>query len=131
VRLRELDPWFLKILDDKTDQRVDGIAEADGVMFLCPKCFVHNGGEVGTHRVLCWRPRVPQTRDPKPGRWELVGTGFDDLSLVAGSSSVLLKSFCARPGCPNWHGWPEGGGPPCADPRCAGWHGFVKNGEVT
>jgi hypothetical protein len=73
---------------------VDRIADADGVGFLCPKCFKTNGGRVGTHAVVCWRPRVPPDVDPKPGRWEFVGTGLDDLTLVAGSSSVLLSGPC-------------------------------------
>lgn len=73
---------------------VDDISSADGVMFLCPKCFQANGGSVGTHSIICWRPRVPDDVAPKPGRWELVGTGIDDLTLVAGSSSILLTGGC-------------------------------------
>jgi hypothetical protein len=130
MKLSELEPTFLVIVDEKTMRHTDDIQGADGVMFLCPKCYGHNAGPVGTHQVLCWQPHVPQSRDPKPGRWRLVGTGYADLTLVAGSSSILLMSWCVRPGCPNWHGWPEGGGPPCADPRCAGWHGFVQGGQI-
>lgn len=74
---------------------VDAIADADGIMFHCPKCFQSNGGDIGTHMVLCWRPRVPADVSPKPGRWEFEGTGLDDLTLVAGSSSVLLIGGCA------------------------------------
>ena len=107
MKLTELDPEFWTITDPNRHYRTDAtFAEADGVCFLCPKCFVTNNGPVGTHRVLCWRPHVPQTEFPIPGRWEFEGTGFDDLSLVAGSSSILLTSGCR-------------------------WHGFVKNGEVT
>jgi hypothetical protein len=69
--------------------------EADGISFLCPKCWLANGGGAGTHQVLCWRPHVPPDVDPKPGRWELVGTGFADLTLTAGSSSVALRGGCA------------------------------------
>ena len=99
--------------DDTHFHDVDSIAEADGIIFLCPKCFAHNGGSVGTHSVICWNPSVPQTTSPKPGRWNLVGTGYHDLSLVVGSSSVLLNGRC----------WEGAGG--------EGWHGFVTNGEVT
>ena len=74
------------------------MAQADGLLFLCPKCFKANKGPVGTHSVLCWKPHVPQTMSPKPGRWNITGTGFHDLSLVAGSSSVKLMGGC------NWHG---------------------------
>jgi len=63
-------------------------------MFACPKCFESNKGLVGTHRVLCWRPRVAQTESPRPGRWEFEGTGYDDLTLVAGSSSIALQGGC-------------------------------------
>lgn len=78
---------------------VDALAEADGVLFLCPKCFEANGGEVGTHSVICWRPRVPPDVCPRPGRWEFHGTGLGDLTLVAGSSSVLLQAGCAAHFC--------------------------------
>ena len=114
MRLSELDPFFirrdirheLKLVevdgvvkevmgDVEYHIPVDGPAESDGIMFLCPKCFRDNGGAKGTHRVLCWRPKVPPEVDPKPGRWEFQGSGIDDLSLVAGSSSILLNG----PGC--------------------------------
>lgn len=106
MRLTDLEPRFLKITSPTTFQDVDTIAEADGVIFLCPKCSATNGGPVGTHSVICWRPHVGQEHDPKPGRWEFQGTGLHDLTLVAGSSSILLKGGCE-------------------------WHGFIRNGEVT
>jgi hypothetical protein len=74
---------------------VSTMAGADGIMFRCPKCFTTKGGPGGVHSVLCWRPRVPPDVDPKPGRWEFTGTGYADLSLVAGSSSVALHGGCA------------------------------------
>lgn len=85
---------------------VSSIEDADGVWFLCPKCFAANGGAVGTHRVICWRPRVPAGVIPGPGRWELVGTSLDDLELVAGSSSILLPG---EPGGCGAHFWVRGG----------------------
>lgn len=95
MRLLELEPQWLKILGEKTFQRTElTIDEADGIVFLCPKCFVEKGGPIGTHSIICWRPRVPQDIDPKPGRWEFEGTGFNDLTLVAGSSSILLLGGC-------------------------------------
>jgi len=115
VRLVELKPKWLKRIDDKTHQWDDvPFAEADGIIFLCPKCIVANGGSVGTHSVICWRPHVPQTTTPVPGRWEFQGTGFDDLTLVAASSSILLKGACLEPN----KAW----GP--------GWHGFIRNGQI-
>ncbi len=91
---------------------VDTIGEAQGIWFLCPKCFVANKGPVGTHGVCCWsRSRgVPEDAEPKPGRWRLTGTGYHDLSLMeekGQSRSVLLLG----------------------DGVCA-WHGFVTAGEV-
>jgi hypothetical protein len=110
VKLTELNPHFLKRGQDESGHeiwRTDvGITEADGVEFLCPKCFVANSGSVGTHAVICWNPSVSQTVQPTPGRWDLVGTGFDDLSLVAGSSSILLQGE----GCQA--------------------HFFIRNGEI-
>lgn len=97
MRLTDLEPTFLKYApkDGRQIHIMDvPIAEADGVQFLCPKCVVENKGPIGTHAVLCWSPTIPQTVSPKPGRWNLVGAGFEDLSLVAGSSSVLLTSGC-------------------------------------
>jgi hypothetical protein len=109
MRLTELRPKFLvyEMIDGQQYHRsVDTIGEAHGVIFLCPKCFQANGGSVGTHSVICWSPSVPPEVVPGPGRWNLAGTGFGDLSLVAGSSSVKLSGGCE-------------------------WHGMVTNGEVT
>ena len=107
MRLVELEPEFLKWTDDHHFQRIDTIQGADGVMFLCPVCFQTNNGPVGTHAVICWAPQVPQTTYPVPGRWQLQGTGYQDLTLVAGSSSVFLNS-----------------------PGGCGAHFYVRNGEI-
>lgn len=128
MRLAELEPQFLRygrrwgepdgtFIEAGwriTHHSVDTLAEAQGVEFLCPKCFAANGGPVGTHIVICWsRSRgTPEDARPGPGRWTLEGTGFDDLTLNGdainggGARSVLLQGGC-------------------------GWHGFVTNGEVT
>lgn len=107
IKLTTLEPQFIQRIDDRSWHEVDALAAADGIMFLCPKCWVENNGPIGTHAVVCWAPSVPQTTSPTPGRWNMVGTGFDDLSLVAGSSSIHL----AGEGCQ--------------------WHGFIRDGEVT
>lgn len=115
MRLTELEPQFLRY-----DKREDGIfrcpvqriEDAQGVEFLCPKCFAANGGNIGTHAVICWsRSRgVPDDAEPGPGRWALHGTGFADLTLNADppstARSVQLNGGCA-------------------------WHGHVTDGEVT
>lgn len=116
--LRQLEATFRQItkLDAEGElashREAGSIAEAQGVMFLCPKCFETNGGKVGTHSVICWsRSRgVPDNVRPGPGRWALVGTSIDDLTLNAdppgtARSVQLVESVC-------------------------GWHGFVTNGEA-
>lgn len=100
MRLKELQPQFIKIISTSTTRDVDDIIGADGIEFLCPKCINDSG-----HSILCWQPHVDPNLDPKPGRWNLVGTGCDDLSLVNGSSSVLLNGGCNA-------------------------HFFIKNGEI-
>lgn len=97
MKLTELDASLRKLSPPGSDYShgpAASVADADGVLFQCPKCFAANGGPVGTHYVFCWTPKVPPDLDPKPGRWNLVGTSLADLSLVAGSSSVLLTGGC-------------------------------------
>jgi hypothetical protein len=111
VKLRDLEAEFLKLTDPtgKSFSRVETLAEADGLLFVCPKCFAEHGQRAGTHSIICWFVgKVPDDVSPKPGRWTPQGTGIDDLSFVpsAGlSHSVLLTSGC-------------------------NWHGFVTNGEA-
>jgi hypothetical protein len=108
-RLRDLDAQLLRVdkVDDQLWHHVDCLAEADGIQFLCPKCFAANGGAVRTHSVVCWFVgRVPDDYDPKPGRWNPSGAGIYDLTFIGpDAASVLLTSGCA-------------------------WHGFVKNGSA-
>lgn len=105
-RLRDLDGTFLRIVDDRSFNHDVPFAEAQGVRFLCPKCFATNGGPIGTHSVICWFVGVPLTMLPGPGRWNPSGTGLDDLTFVPpGAVSVLLTSGC-------------------------GWHGFVRDGSA-
>jgi hypothetical protein len=104
MRLTELEPQFLK-RSGNVHEYVS-IADADGIFFLCPACFAANKGNVGTHGIICWQPHVPQTESPGPGRWSFQGTGYEDLTLVAGSSSILLN------------------GAPCKA------HFYVRNGEI-
>lgn len=99
MRLSDLEPQFVKAWTEDDCRHgwedVQTIAEADGVWFLCPKCFETNGGAVGTHRILCWSPSVPIDMLPKPGRWHLEGSGYADLTLRGViSDSVLLTSGC-------------------------------------
>lgn len=88
-------------------QKVDSLADADGVSFLCPLCFKNNHGRVGTHLVICWfKGKIPDSVVPGPGRWNPSGTGLGDLTFVGpGAYSVRLTSGCM-------------------------WHGFVKDGSA-
>ncbi len=105
IKLTELEPSFMHRETATSWRYVNTIGEANGIKFLCPKCFEANNGPIGTHSIICWDPTVPQDTRPTPGRWSLVGTNFDDLTLKAGSSSIALDGGCA-------------------------WHGYVTNGMV-
>jgi hypothetical protein len=91
MKLLEIKPQFIKAESTSLYKNVDDIKLADGIMFLCPKCFENNKGEVGTHSILCWQPHISQDYTPKPRRWKFLGTGYNDLTLQAGSSSILLQ----------------------------------------
>lgn len=109
MKLRDLEARFLKVESKKSFSEVDTLAEAQGIIFLCPKCFEAHQGKQGTHSVICWfKDRgVPEDLHPWPGRWIPAGTGIDDLTFVGpDAASVFLN----------------GGG-------CQ-WHGFVKNGDA-
>ena len=112
MKLTELEPQWIRY-EERVDGRylvtVDSLAEAHGICFLCPKCFQANGGNAGTHSVVCWfEGRVADEVQPGPGRWNPTGDSFESLSFVPGrkTHSVLLLGGCA-------------------------WHGFVTNGDVT
>jgi hypothetical protein len=102
MRLVDLEPQFMKTVDERTMRQVDTLAEAEGILFLCPHCFRQNSGPVGTHSVLVWfeGKGAPPSWHPLP-RWQVSGTGYNDLTI---NPSILNH------GC---------------------WHGFVTNGEIT
>jgi hypothetical protein len=119
--LRELDAHFLKcvVTDGRVYHHYEGVTleNADGVIFLCPKCFVENGGEIGTHSVICWFiGKVPDDAVPGPGRWNPSGTGLDNLTFIPpGATSVNLdvpdhNAAVVSSGCK--------------------WHGIVQNGQA-
>jgi hypothetical protein len=92
---------------------VDTLAEAQGIWFLCPKCFAANGGAVGTHAIdVSFAGRGvadnqgSHGRDGQPTRWAVSGTGFEDLTL---SPSIDLAGRDGKGCC---------------------WHGFVTHGEA-
>jgi hypothetical protein len=107
MRLVDLEPIFVRheVRDGRQYQvPVKTLAEAQGVRFLCPKCFKANGGAVGTHGVVCWsRSRgVPDGVQPGPGRWTLAGTDLEDLTLN-GDPPGQARSVQINGGC-GWHG---------------------------
>ena len=96
LNLSELDAEFIK-LNDETGASfsiVERINDADGIMFVCPKCHESTDENKGAHSIICWAPHVPQTVHPVPGRWNLIGTGLHDLELKNGSSSVAIGGKC-------------------------------------
>lgn len=113
MRLRDLDGQLVRrepaANGNDSYAPVATVAEADGVMFICPACVAKLGTVIGAHSVLCWFVgKVPDDLDPKPGRWIPSGTTIDDLSFVGPqAASVLLE------------------GSEC------GWHGYVKDGAAT
>lgn len=91
--------------DIDTFHPVETLAEADGVWFLCPKCFVANGGAKGTHPVAILFKEGPGERFNRGVRWQLVAgsTGLSDLALTP---SIQTHGSC------EWHGWVGSSGVP-------------------
>lgn len=94
MKLTDLDPHFLKCVSPGHFDHTNDVTDADGLCLLCPACFWSNNGAVGTHSIIVWRPSVPQDVRPAPGRWDFIGTGYADLTLKAGSSSVQITGGC-------------------------------------
>ena len=135
MRLRDLEPQFIRyetgIADEFLGQKqpdgstqwggfeceylphVSTLAEAQGIYFLCPKCYVPGKNEsngIGVHQVavtFAGRGVLDHqgchNSESRPTRWNVSGTGFDDLTVTP---SILLQGGC-------------------------GWHGWITNGEAT
>jgi hypothetical protein len=97
MKLVDLEPQFLKVIDADSHCYVDTILEAQGLLFLCPLCFINNNGPIGTHSILTWfRDRgVPDDQIPIPGRWIMSGSDYSNLNLYP---SIQLTLGC------KWHG---------------------------
>lgn len=109
--VKELEACFRKFNpEDESSSRVETLAEADGVEFLCPKCFRSNkNSRVGVHTIICWFVgKVPNWLSPGPGRWIPSGTSLEDLTFVKDKDhprcSVQLLAGC------KWHGFVANGG---------------------
>jgi hypothetical protein len=85
---------------------VRALADADGVWFVCPKCWQGDGHRV---RIGFAGRAAPGTyghnSKGEPVLWNLdpTSTGIDDLAL---SPSVQIEGGC------NWHGWVGSNGVP-------------------
>ncbi|HEY1772412.1 MAG TPA: DUF6527 family protein [Gammaproteobacteria bacterium] len=112
MRLTELEPELRSYLPGGYLGHPATLAEAQGIWFLCPRCFVKNGGPIGTHEVLVWFADrgVPAEAEPSP-RWTVSGTSFDDISLDPSIDCTKDKQGNVA--------HPEE------------WHGYLKNGEIT
>ena len=55
MKLLDLDPHFLQILDATTEQYENVcLAKADGITFICPVCLKNNNGKrAGVHSIVC------------------------------------------------------------------------------
>lgn len=87
---------------------VDDLNRADGISFLCPKCFPTDA-QHSVHVYFSGRnvpDRLGKNRDGKTVRWTIAGgTGLDDLQLTP---SILMQ---AESGC-QWHGFVGSSGIP-------------------
>lgn len=99
MRFADLEPRFVRVSEGGW-QHVASVAEAQGVFFVCPTCYVKNGGTVvGTHGLLVWsRSRGTPDHVTPTSRWGLEGADVNDFSIVGevspanpdGRRSILL-----------------------------------------
>src|ERR1043165_1420474 len=95
--LTDLNAEFLRYVSSSSFRRVETLAEADGVIFACPKCYLENKGLPRTHYVICWFVgHVPDDLDPKPGRWIPRGSGLHDLTFIGPQAASV---HLLPPGC--------------------------------
>lgn len=116
MRLSELEPEWITTegCSPGSYRQVDSIEQAQGVGHACPRCFVDKGCTlIGVHWCIEWSSsrgaRPEQT--PLPGRWRLVGTSFEDLTLDNEPPETKRSVLFNGPGC--------------------GAHFHITNGEVT
>jgi len=113
VALTDLEPEWLAWIDGKSHRRMQpgSLKHADGIIFLCPKCYQIAHGSIGVHSVICWfEGHVPDTAVPGPGRWTPKGTGFHDLTFVPGVKVGAVSVQLLGGGC--------------------AWHGFIRDGRA-
>jgi hypothetical protein len=102
--LRELEAEFIRYDGETASfRKTESIQDAQGILFLCPQCFLKNNGGPGTHSVLIsfsdrgvTDAQGSHNKEGKPTRWGIQGgSGLDDLQL---SPSIHLEDTCG------WHG---------------------------
>lgn len=88
---------------------VSSLAEAQCVMFVCPKCSTESGRVEGNHYVEVTfdsRGVLPnqgvKNKKGEDVRWSVSGTGFNDLTV---QPSILIEGGCE-------------------------WHGYITNGDA-
>lgn len=101
----------VEVKDQEYRHEVESLDEAQGIVFLCPKCLQQNNqSRPGVHSVeVSFAERGVKDNQGThnslglPVRWHVSGHNFEDLTT---QPSVLLTSLC-------------------------GWHGFIAAGEVS
>ena len=116
MKLVQLEPQFVQYFEDETGNHLrhaPDLGHAQGIQFLCPSCFVRNGGAVGTHLIEAsftgtgvLDHQGSHNRKGEPSRWTASGSMYVDLTL---RPSIQIDA---------------------AKPACDGWHGFVTKGDV-
>ncbi len=102
--LLDYGPQLLRILEpNKAHVGVEELDEAQGIAFLCLKCFKENGGPGGTHRIILW----------------FIGRGVDDIAAPRARWAVRGRSIKELTLSPSIH----------SIDGC-GWRGWVTNGHV-
>lgn len=108
--LKQLKGRLLRFYNDNLNfEEVKTLAEADGVQFICPKCFKEDPDAEYPHEVTLWFSSIGKLSEKIQGHpgWNKSGSSLEDLTFVPpGAVSVLIKARCC-------------------------WHGFVKNGTAS
>lgn len=103
MRLEELNPSFIQIVNAELVTEVKSIEEAQGLRFSCPFCYEVHGGLQGSHPIILWffGRGVPSDMPPS-GRWRIVqGETFADLKLLPSIRIVDRCGWVGLVGVPN------------------------------
>ena len=81
-----------------TFEEVERLWRAQGIAFACPACY-RDHGFVDPHFIVCWNRWVSDEVRPGPGRWVMIGTSMDDLTLHGSPGKDGSISTTAPSGC--------------------------------